>query len=225
VETRGRTAPGFQASRKRPRPNEVTISGPRTLVQAVASVVAVIDYSGTQATREFTCRLEARDARGMPVQGVAIDPPTAEVEVAVEAVNVKAVPVHVDLSGPRGRTVAAIDVSPLIVTITGSPEALRRIDSVPTRSLRVDGDTVLPNVELQLPPGVSVVGDQPSVRVAVTFHPMPTPRPRPAAGAPAPPSEAPAAPTEPTAPKDDDGAAPPASPPDKADFGDSEGNG
>jgi YbbR domain-containing protein len=178
TEFRGRTAPGYAAIPGRPRPNEVTISGPRSLVQSVSSVVAVIDYSGIQATRDFTSRLEARDARGMPQEGVAISPPTAQIEVAVEALNVKTVPVRVDLSAPRGRTVASIEVSPLVVTLTGKPEALRPIQFIPTRSVRVEGDGVLPAVELQLPPGVSIIGDQPSVRVAVTLQPLKAPRPR-----------------------------------------------
>jgi len=210
VETRGRTAPGFQASRGRPRPNEVEIRGPRSLVQAVASVVAVIDYSGLQAARTFTSRLEARDARGMPVPGVEIDPSAAEVDVAVEAVNVKTVPVRAELIGPRGRTVATIEVSPLVVTITGNPAALREIDFLPTRAMRVEGDAVLPNVDLRLPAGVSVVGDQPSVRVAVTFQPPPSPAPRPAVA----PREPEPRPTLPDAPRPghEVGPSPPAEP-------------
>ena len=237
VEPRGRTAPGFQASRGRPRPNEVTISGPRTLVQAVASVVAVVDYSGIQTTRKFMPRLEARDARGMPVQGVAIDPPAAEVEVAVEAVNIKTVPVRPNLSAPRGRLVASVEVSPVVVTITGKPETLRAIEFISTELVRVEGDAVLPNVELHLPEGVSVVGDQPSVRVAVTLQPPPGARPRAPARAPGAGASAPGAPDEADelpAPethgadeesKADEAPAHPKQPPEPPQEGDEDGNG
>lgn len=183
AEFRGRPAPGFAAAPSRPRPNEVTVRGPRSVLQAVAAVVAVIDYSGIQATRTFTSRLEARDARGMPQEGVSITPSSAQVEVAVEAVNVKAVPVRIDIHPPRGREVAAVDVSPVVVTITGDPETLRSVAFIPTQSVRAEGDGVLPSVPLQLPPGVSLVGDQPSVRVAVTLKPPDRPVPGPAAPA------------------------------------------
>ncbi|MBM3472156.1 MAG: hypothetical protein FJX75_02640 [Armatimonadetes bacterium] len=183
AEFRGRTAPGFAALPGRPHPNEVTIRGPRSLVQAVASVVAVIDYSGIQTTRTFTSRLEARDARGMPQAGIEIEPPTAEVKVVVEPINVKTVPVHLEISFPAGYQAASVDVYPPIVAITGKPDTLRPIEFVRTRAVRATQDGTLPNVDLELPAGVSVVGDQPSVRVTVQLQPIPLSRARPAPAA------------------------------------------
>jgi len=180
TEFRGRTAPGFAATADRPRPNEVTIAGPRSLVQAVASVVAVIDYSGIQTTRTFTSRLEARDARGMAQDGIEIDPATADVRVVVEPINVKTVPVHLEMSLPQGQQAASVDVYPPIVALTGKPETLRPIEFIRTKHVRATRDGTLPNVELEMPQGVSVVDGQPSVRVTVKLGPLPAMRPRPA---------------------------------------------
>lgn len=193
TEFRGRPAPGFAATPGRPRPNEVTISGPRTAVQAVASVVAVVDVSGIQTTRSFSPRLEARDARGMPQEGITITPATAQVRVVVEPINVKTVPVRVDLVVPRGREIEDIDVTPQVVTITGSPEALRTISFVETARAVADTDGVLPVVPLKLPRGVSVVGDQPTVRIRVRYQPSAPPRPH-RATAPTPPFAEPSVP-------------------------------
>jgi len=175
---RGRTASGFGATPGRPRPNEVTVSGPQSLVQAVNSVVAVVDYSGVQSTRTFTSRLEARDARGMPQEGVAIDPPTVQIEVVVEPINVKTVPVLLSLRTPAGRRLQSADVSPPTVTITGTPAVLHPIQFVRTKMVRATEDGVLPTVGLELPEGVTVVGDEPVVRVSVRFQPPPETRPR-----------------------------------------------
>jgi YbbR domain-containing protein len=186
AEFRGRTASGFAAVPGRPRPNEVSVGGPLTLVNAVAAVVAVVDYSGIQTARTFTSRLEARDARGMPQQGVTITPPTAKIEVVVEPINVKTVPVQLQLSAPAGRRVQSVDMSPSVVTITGKPDLLRSVQFLRTRPVRATEDGVLPNVPLQLPPGVAVVGNEASVRVTVSLAPLYEVRPPAPAPAPAP---------------------------------------
>jgi YbbR domain-containing protein len=172
TQFRGRLAPGFVARAGRPRPNEVTVRGPRNLVAAVGGVVAVVDYSGLEADRTFTVALEAHDARGMPQAGVVLDPTKVEVDVDVEAVRVKTVSVRPDLRVPDGRALDVAYTSPATVTITGEPATLRGIASISTVPVSVDDDATLPAVELALPRGISVVGAEPVVRLSVRLAPV-----------------------------------------------------
>jgi YbbR domain-containing protein len=207
IVQRGLPASGFQPVSRQARPNEATVTGPQTVVSGVATVVAEVDISTFQETDERRCLLEARDARNMPVAGVEIDPPWTDVEIVVERVNTRTLPVWLgEMALPAGRTVQSIDVSPQVVTVTGTPELLATLQHVRTELVRFTESTTDVRAKLDLPEGLKAVGDD-SVRVTVQLGGGRTPRAtRPPAG-PAPRSER-TAPEERTPPDQEQPATP-----------------
>ncbi|MGQ9732843.1 MAG: CdaR family protein [Candidatus Zipacnadales bacterium] len=174
TEFRGRAAPGFATRPGRPRPNEVTVKGPQSVVQGVAGVYAVVDVSGIKQSRTFTSRLEARDARGMPQEGVTIYPTTVQVEVTVERINVKTVPVLLTWGSAPLRAVQSVTISPPTVLITGRPEVLDRVTFVATEPVVAQDDVVRHGVPLRFPEGVSPVSDSTvSVSIQVETRRLP----------------------------------------------------
>ncbi len=211
VSIRGLPAPGFEAVGQSCQPNEVTVSGPQTIVRSVARAVAVVDISGIDSTRALVSPIEARDARDMPVTGVKVHPATADVRVRVARVNTKTVPIVLgELTVASGLRIESIDVSPQVITVTGDPAVLAPLRSVRTEPVAFGPDETAVRVQVQLPRGVTAVTDD-SVRVTVRFAPPAGSETRPSrAGAPK--EGAPPAPSAPT-PREKAPAAPSPAPP------------
>ncbi len=178
IRTRGWPAPGFEPVSTQARPNEVTVVGPQSIVSGVTSVWAEVDISGIQEMEPSSCLLEARDARNMPLDGVMIDPPRADIEITFERVNTRSVPVDPNISSlPEGQEIQLVVVSPPVVTLTGSPSALAAVEYVRTEPIRLRSSTTGVRASLQIPEGLKAVRDD-SVRVSVQLRG----RSRPAAG-------------------------------------------
>lgn len=172
VSIRGRPAPGFQAVGQACRPNQVTLSGPQMVIREVARVVAVVDISGIDSSRTLVSRIEARDARDMPIASVRVDPPNAEVGITIARVNTKTVPVVLgELELPAGVALDTVDVAPQIITVTGDPAVLARLRFVRTAPARFGpGETVI-RVGVVLPRGATAVTDD-SIRISIEVaHP------------------------------------------------------
>lgn len=217
IVPRGRLAPGFQLVSSQARPNEVKVTGPQTLVRDVATAVAEVDVSGVQETTAVTCLLDARDARNMPVTGVRLDPARADVEFRLQRVNTRTLPVVLgDITVPPGQTVESINVSPPVVTVTGTPAPLAALQYVRTKPITFTTGTTEVRADLDLPEGLKPVGDD-SVRVSVQLGGRATPtvthapsRPAPEPEPTAPEEPAPSGPEEPAGPQPDE--VPPVSP-------------
>jgi YbbR domain-containing protein len=175
IVQRGLPASGFQPVSRRASANEATVTGPQTVVSGVATVVAEVDISTFQKTDERRCLLEARDARNMPVAGVEIDPPWADVEIVVERVNTRTLPVRLgEVDLPPGRTLESIEVSPQVATLTGTPDALAALEYVQTEPVGFTNGMTEARTKLDLPEGLKAVGDD-SVRVRVQLGGRATP--------------------------------------------------
>lgn len=164
---RGDLAVGFQAESPDYTPKSVIVSGPESLVEQVSEARAVLDYS--QADRDITRSLpiSTYNADGEQITGVSLSPEAVAVNVKVTQrggyrnVVVKVVPVGQVAGGYR---VTNISVFPPTVTIFSSDPKL--VDAIPgyveTKALDLNGakDDLDLRLPLDLPPGVSVVGEQ-----------------------------------------------------------------
>jgi YbbR domain-containing protein len=179
AQLRGRPAEGFAAKGWQVQPNEVKITGPAARVKSVAEVLAVIDISEASATVKRDVVAQPRDENNFPVSGVEIEPAKATVNVSVEMVNTKTVPISPVIgTPPAGWMLSAVNVSPISVTIAGSGPALKSIDTVNTARVDVSDlrGTSAYSVPLDLPSGVRALGAA-SARVSVTLKPMRSSRP------------------------------------------------
>ncbi|NMC52493.1 MAG: hypothetical protein GYA48_02525 [Chloroflexi bacterium] len=164
---RGDLAVGFQAESPAYSPQTVVVSGPESLVAQVSEARAVLDYN--QADRDINRSLPVStyNADGEQITGVSLSPEAVDVSVKITQrggyrnVVVKVVPVGQVAGGYR---VTNISVFPPTVTIYSSDPKL--VDEIPgyveTKALDLNGakDDLDLRLPLDLPPGVSVVGEQ-----------------------------------------------------------------
>ncbi|MCL4545409.1 MAG: CdaR family protein [Chloroflexi bacterium] len=159
--------------------NSVTISGPQTILNQIASVVAVVRLDNREKTFNETVSLIPQNAEGGDVStsDLTLSPKTvsAHVEIHQQAVT-KTVPVLPQLTGQPapGYVVSSITVAPQTLTIVGNPSAIDPLTAIPTNTINIanasSNQTI--SVGLQAPSGVQIAGaNKVQVTVAITALP------------------------------------------------------
>jgi len=172
---RGEPAVGFVAETPVLNMETATISGAQSNVERVAKVRALFDTGEVRENVSRTVPLQAVDVGGQPVENVTISPEMVTVEQSVtNRGGYRNVVVKVATTGliASGYRLTNISVSPPAVTIFSSnPQIVNDLPGyVETASLDLTGarDDLDVDLPLELPPGVSVVGDQTvSVQVGI----------------------------------------------------------
>lgn len=164
---RGEPAVGFVAGTPAMNVDTATISGAQSQVERVERVRAVLDNNEVRENISRTLTLQALDAGGAPVDTVTLSPASVTVEQNVtNRGGYRNVVVKVATTGliASGYRLTNISVSPPAVTIFSTdPQLVNDLPGyVETASLDLTGarDDLDVNLPLELPPGVSVVGEQ-----------------------------------------------------------------
>lgn len=165
--TRGEPAVGYQAGTPTLSQSSTVVSGPASIVERVQKVEALLDLTQVFETVNRTLTLQAVDANNAPVTGLTLTPDRVTVTLPInQKGGYRNVVVKVVTSGEvaTGYRLTNISVFPPTVTVFSSD--LQAISSLPgyvetmpfdLTDLKDDLDISLP---LNLPEGVSVVGDQ-----------------------------------------------------------------
>lgn len=171
---RGSPAAGYSAEPPVLSKTTVLVSGPQSKVEKVTEVRAVIDISGVSESLSRTLQLQALDAGENPVEGVTLVPDRITVtENISQRFGYRNVVIKVVLQGQvaRGYRLTNIAVFPPVVTVFSSdPQSVTDLPGyietqpVDITNAKDDLDVIVP---LNLPPGISVVGDQTQVLVRV----------------------------------------------------------
>ena len=176
VEVMDSPAFGYDWQEPLSEPAEVEISGPRTLVTQVRSVIATVFLRNAKSQVEQVRPLIARNAQNLEVGRVNIEPGTARIVVpVVQPPGRKEVVVRADVKGlpsPNYR-LTGVNVDPQTIVLSGSPSALREVPGfVETTPLDIEGatDDVRESLPLILPENVSSL--QVSVQVTVGVAPL-----------------------------------------------------
>lgn len=155
--------------------SQVVVSGPASLVDQVAEVVAEVYLRGARAPIEREATFVARDAQGKEVKSISVAPASAVVNVVVEQrVGFKDVSIRTVLRGnvAPGYWISNILVNPSTTTVVGNADALAKISGfVETAPVDVNNATldVTTRPALILPDGVSVLNSEAiNIRVSVT---------------------------------------------------------
>lgn len=173
VEVMDSPAFGYDWQEPLSAPAEVEISGPRTLVTQVRSVVATVFLRNAKSQVEDVRPLSARNAQNLELERVNVEPSTARIVVpVVQTPGRKEVVVRADVKGlpsPNYR-LTGVNVDPQTVVLLGSPSALREVPGyVETTPLLIEGaiDDVRERLPLILPENVSTLEDSVFVTVGV----------------------------------------------------------
>ena len=181
VTARLESAPvvGFRAELNEVTANPpiVQVSGGASDIAEVAEVIANVSLDG--ATREVSTQtlLVPVNRQGDEIANVTIDPQTAQVSVPVTRITSrKRVPVVPKIGGnvAAGFFISQISITPTTVEIEGQPDALERVDSVPTAALAVAGARadIEAEVTFSEPTGVTVLSERPTALVVVVVQPL-----------------------------------------------------
>jgi YbbR domain-containing protein len=176
----GEPALGYRMDDPIAIPETVRLSGPSSLVNQVAEVVAQTDVTGRREDIDVEVTLMALDASGGILEGLTLEPATARVVTAVhQLVGYRLVAVIPIIRGQveTGYQISGITVSPTLVTVfSPDPQA---VDSLPgyveTESINLTGaqDDIEQTVGVQLSEGIYLAGNQ-SVIVQVQVAPIVT---------------------------------------------------
>jgi len=174
VVTRGSPAVGYTADSPTLSQTSVTISGPESQVNRVAEVQAIIDLSQATETITRTVNLVAVDANDNPVNGLSLLPDRVTIRQNIsQRFGYRNVVIKVVVLGQvaSGYRLTNISVFPPAVTVfSADPQIVSDLPGfIETEPLNINGlkDDLDISLSLNLPPGVSVVGDQTEVLVRV----------------------------------------------------------
>ena len=165
--TRGETAVGFQAELPTLSQSGATISGPASLVSRVQEVRAALDLNRANQSINRTLNLMAVDANELAVEGVTISPDRVTVSQNItQRGGYRNVVVKVLAIGQvaNGYRLTNISVSPPAVTVfSTNPQDVENlpgyVETEPIDLTNIKDDRDL-RPRLNLPPNISVVGDQ-----------------------------------------------------------------
>ena len=159
-------------------PPKVVVEGPASKVSAAKVAVVLLDSPSGSAV-EVKAPVRVLDEDYLPVRGLKVSPSLVSVRISLRpAFASKTLPVHPRVVGypAEGFEVAGVEVSPNFVTVSGRPEALRRLRFVRTRPVDISGaqgDVVRRTILLK-PPGVDTLSME-SVTVVVRIRRKPSP--------------------------------------------------
>ncbi|EIT87362.1 hypothetical protein A374_00270 [Fictibacillus macauensis ZFHKF-1] len=151
-------------------PKNVYVTGAEESVENIESVRATVDGSQLSGEMATNLSLKAYDKEGHE-ENVMIDPKTVNATIPLKKQK-KSLPITINQKGslPKGLTISELSVSPKEVTISGSPEQLKKITKL--KSIDVDVSSITKNqtikVDVPVPKGAdSVEPKQVEVKISV----------------------------------------------------------
>lgn len=169
----GEVAIGYQTGTPEMMTTQVVLSGPASLIADVKHVQADLSIAGLRQDVQTSLPLHALDASGAAINGLTLNPESVQVHLPITQqggyrdIAVKVV-VHGQVAG--GYRLTNISVFPPILTVySKEPSLVNKLPGyVETEPLNLDGSSqdADTHLGLNLPNGVSVVGDQ-TVQVQV----------------------------------------------------------
>lgn len=168
LERRGEPAIGFQMETPSLSQNTVTISGPASQVDNVSIVRVVLEMDQASDSINRVLDVQVLDSNEIPVEGVTVVPDQVTIDQPITQLGgyKSNVVVKVVTTGQRpvGYRLTNVSVSPPTVTVfSNNPELIENLPGfVETSPLDLTGvrDDFEVRLPLNLPEGVSVVGDQ-----------------------------------------------------------------
>jgi YbbR domain-containing protein len=174
----GEPAIGYQAGEPSLDPSEVVISGPKSQVDRVMSLRISLNLAGVRDSIDQTVSVQALDENSQIVGGLGINPAQVHITLPVsQQGGYRDLAVKVVVTGQvaSGYRLANISVFPPVVTVySGDPTLVNSLPgALETQPLDLENanDEVTTRLAINLPEGVSLVGDQ-TVLVRVNVSPI-----------------------------------------------------
>lgn len=143
VVTKGKTSSNYRVGQTTARPESVTISGPRSMVNKVDKAVVTVDVSDLSEDKTLPATLVLYDEANNKVDRTLLQDNLDDggVSVRVTMLNTKKVPLNIDgvLGKPaEGYEKTDVSAEPGTITIAGRREELDKINSITIPDSAVD---------------------------------------------------------------------------------------
>jgi len=163
----GQPAIGYQAGDPSLSPLQVVVAGAESQVQQAAKAAVTLSLDGVREDVRKSLTVQVLDADGRPLDGLSVSPQTVDVDVPVSqrgGYRDLAVKVVVRGQVASGYRLTDISVFPPVVTVFSSDpnvvSALPGVVETQPLDLQNANEDVTTRLDLNLPEGVSVVGEQ-----------------------------------------------------------------
>jgi len=163
----GQPAVGYQAGTADLQPLKVVVAGAESQVQKVARARVSISLEGIREGIDQSMPIEILDQNGQALQGLSVSPQSVKISLPVSqqgGYRDLAVKVVVHGQVASGYRLANISVFPPVVTVYSSdPQVVAALPGVVETTgldLQNASDNITTRLDLNLPAGVSVVGEQ-----------------------------------------------------------------
>jgi YbbR domain-containing protein len=160
---------------------QVELTGPQSRVERVVAARAVANVEQLRVSYDAPVQLTPIDERDDPVEGVRVIPAAVRVLIPINSVvGLRLVPIAPVIVGnpAAGYAVAAVDVDPPLITLTGSSGPLNAVSSLSTTLIDLSGasSTLETTVPIIFPSGTSAQAGQPTqARVTIRLDPVDRP--------------------------------------------------
>lgn len=163
----GEAAVGYQVGEASLEPVEVVVAGAQSQVQKVTRARISVDLNGIRENFDQTLKVEVLDDKGQIVEGVTVSPDEIHVTLPVsQQGGYRDVAVKVTIIGrvASGYRLTDLSVFPPVVTVYSTdPDLVSNLPGVvETQPLDLQNaqDDINTRLSLNLPPGVSIIGEQ-----------------------------------------------------------------
>ena len=170
VKTTGELPKGYIIGTPEVKPQYVYIEGPRTWINAVSEVVALVNVTDITNDTSVTVPIKLVDSEGNDVRGITKEQNV--VDIFIPIFQTKKVPIELQTEGqlPNNYEILDISIRPSTLDIKGKKEDLDGVSSIKTKPIDINQlidnrDVVL---ELEIPENVELVN--PNQIVTVTLN-------------------------------------------------------
>lgn len=174
TKVEGDPADGMTLGQIELNPSEVKISGPKSYVDSISEVNALINLNGEGSSFERLVKVQAVAENDKALSGLTYNPVEVNAQVSIlKGGNNKTVGIKVKTknSPPDGYYISKISCNPQTIDITGQRSILAGVNYLETEELDLNNitDVIRSNLSLILPSGVSLQkGNDAKVQVEIT---------------------------------------------------------
>ena len=175
----GSVAEGYYAAAMECLPNEITVEGPETLINAISYAQVVLDQTDLTETVVQNCEFMLIDEGGNPIEdpnitatsnGVVVD----TIEVRQPVLKMKDIPLTIEFLDGGGLTGSDMiwSCAPSVITVAGEPDLLETINSITVAQFDLNTltDAISEEMPITLPNGLVNVRELETARVNVSIN-------------------------------------------------------
>lgn len=171
VETVGDITGGYILEEVSKDPQELTVRGPRTLVNEISEARAIVDISNKTSSTNISAPVQLLNDNGDEVRGIEKDPGIVDVFVDISQTKTLEIELETISELPENINIKDIKIYPENVKVKGKNE-LENLEKIKTKAIDINeliGKTSM-DVELAFPDGVKLVDPDQKISIRYTVE-------------------------------------------------------